>query len=149
SGRDAADLFFRLGEVARVGDRDDDTAIQHFQQVLRHDPAHAGAIAALEKLARDRRDGALLADMLQRRAQTVAPGRERDALYVELAELERKAGRTAGALAALARAATDAPNDVRVLGPLGDLYFASGRLDEAAPIFNRLAEEAKTARRMK
>jgi tetratricopeptide (TPR) repeat protein len=149
SGRDAADLFFRLGEVARVGDRDDDTAIQHFQQALRHDAAHAGAVAALEKLARDRRDNVLLADMLQRRAATVTPGGDRVALYVEIAELERKAGRTDAAMAALAKAANDAPQDVRVLGPLADAYFAAGRLDEAAPIYSRLADEAKTARRMK
>ena len=149
TGRDAADLFFRLGEVARVGDHDDDTAIQHFQQVLRHDASHAGAIAALEKLARDRRDSVLLADMLQRRVATVTTAGERVGLYVELADLERKAGRNDGALAALAKAANDAPEDVRVLGPLADMYFVAGRLDEAAPIYNRLAEEAKAARRMK
>jgi tetratricopeptide (TPR) repeat protein len=149
TGRDAADLFFRLGEVARVGDHDDDTAIQHYMQVLRHDATHAEAIAALEKLARERRDYALLADMLQRRAVTVAAGSDRVALYVELADLERKAGRSDASMAALAKAAEDAPNDVRVLGPLADLYFAAGRLDEAAPIYSRLADEAKTARRMK
>ncbi|HEY1554250.1 MAG TPA: tetratricopeptide repeat protein [Kofleriaceae bacterium] len=148
-GRDAADLFFRLGEVARLGDRDDDTAIQHFRHTLSHDPAHADSIAALEKLARDRRDNALLADMLQRRAAAATSAGDRVALYVELAELERKAGRADGALAALAKAAQDAPADVRVLGPLADLYFAAGRLDEAAPIYSKLADEAKTARRMK
>ncbi|HUJ59383.1 MAG TPA: tetratricopeptide repeat protein, partial [Kofleriaceae bacterium] len=148
-GRDAADLFFRLGEVARVGDHDDDTAIQHFQQVLRHDPAHAGAIAALDKLARERRDSALLLDVVQRRAAAATTPADRVALHVELAELERKAGRNDAALAALAKAATDAPNDVRVLGPLADLYFVAGRLDEAAPIYDRLASEAKAARRMK
>ncbi len=148
-GRDAADLFFRLGEVARVGDRDDDTAIQHFQQVLRHDASHAGAIAALEKLARERRDNALLADMLQRRVATVTTPSDRVGLLVELAELERKVGRNDAALAALAQASKAAPNDVRVLGPLADLYFAAGRLDEAAPIYSRLADEAKAARRMK
>ncbi len=149
TGRDAADLFFRIGEVARLGDHDDDTAVQHFQQALRHDPAHAEAIAALEKLARERRDDALLADMLARRVQTVATAAERVDLLVEVAELERRAGRTDAALAALGRASQEAPTDVRVLGPLADLYFAAGRLDEAAPIYDRLAEEAKTARRMK
>jgi tetratricopeptide (TPR) repeat protein len=148
-GRDAVDLFFRLGEVARVGDGDDDTAIQHFQHTLRYDSSHAGAIAALEKLARDRRDNALLADMLQRRVATVTTPADRLALLVEIAELERKAGRNDAALAALQQAAKDAPDDVRVLGPLADLYFAAGRLDEAAPIYDRLAQEAKAARRMK
>lgn len=148
-GRDAADLFFRLGEVARVGDSDDDTAIQHFQQTLRYDAQHTGAIAALEKLARDRRDNALLADMLQRRVASIGTPAERLELLVEIAELERKAGRNDAALAALAKASQDAPEDVRVLAPLADLYFASGRLDEAAPIYDRLAREAKAARRMK
>jgi tetratricopeptide (TPR) repeat protein len=148
-GRDAADLFFRLGEVARVGDSDDTTAIQHLAQALRYDGNHADAIAALEKLARDRRDNVLLADMLQRRANLVTDAGVRLGLLVELADIERKAGRTDAALAALARAANDAPEDVRVLGPLADLYFAAGRLDEAAPIFDRLATEAKAARRMK
>ena len=135
--------------MARVGDHDDDTAIQHFQHVLRFDAAHALAVAALEKLARSRKDNALLADMLARRAQVARSGDERVALYVELADLERKAGRVDTALAALAKAAEDARDDVRVLGPLADLYFVANRLDEAAPIYDRLAQEAKTARRMK
>nr|HEX4318042.1 tetratricopeptide repeat protein [Kofleriaceae bacterium] len=149
AGPDAADLFFRLGEVARAGDGDDATAIQHYQRALKHDASHAASIAALEKLARDRRDTALLADMLQRRVATVHATAERVALLVEIAELERKAGRAEAAMAALARAVGDAPDDVRVLGPLADMYFASGRLDEAAPIYDKLASEAKSARRMK
>jgi tetratricopeptide (TPR) repeat protein len=149
TGRDAADLFFRLGEVARVGDSDPETAVLHLQQALKHDPNHAAAIAALEKLARERRDSPLLADMLQRRVATITVPTERVALLVELADLERKANRTDAALAALARASEDAPSDVRVLAPLADLYFSAGRLDEAAPIYDRLAEDAKAGRRMK
>jgi tetratricopeptide (TPR) repeat protein len=153
TGRDAADLFFRLGEVARLSDSDADTAIQHFQQALKNDPTHPAAIDALEKLARERRDATLLTDMLQRRVDAIsasasAPA-ERIALYVEIAELERKANHPEAALAALAKAATDAPNDPRVLAPLADLYFITGRLDEAAPIYDRLAGDAKTGRRMK
>ncbi len=47
SGRDAAELFFRLGEVARLGDADAETAILHFQQALKHDPGLLDAVAAL------------------------------------------------------------------------------------------------------
>ena len=149
TGRDAADLFFRLGEVARINAADTDTAIQDFQQALKHDPAHAGALDALEKLARERRDAPLLADLLQRRVATITAPAERVALLVELAELERKANRPDAALVALTRAAADAPGDARVLAPLADLYFVTGRLDEAAPIYDRLAEDAKLGRRMK
>ncbi|MGE3548256.1 MAG: tetratricopeptide repeat protein, partial [Kofleriaceae bacterium] len=149
TGRDAADLFFRLGEVARVGDADVDTAMLHFQQALRHEPSHPGAIGALEKLARERKDGELLADMLRRRVATIADPNQRVGVLVELADLERRANRIDAALGALAQATVDAPNDVRVLAPLADLYFAAGRYDEAAPIYDRLAEDAKAGRRMK
>jgi tetratricopeptide (TPR) repeat protein len=149
TGRDAADLFFRLGEVARLGDSDADTAIQDFQQALKHDPGHPAAIDALEKLARERRDALLLADMLHRRVAGVTVPSERVALLVEIADLERKANRPDAALAALAKAVADAPSDPRVMAPLADLYFVTGRLDEAAPIYDRLAEDAKAARRMK
>ncbi len=148
-GRDGADLFFRLGEVARTGDGDVDTAVLHYQQALRHDAAHLPAIGALEAIARDRRDHALLGDLLTKRVAVVATAAERVALLVELAELERKAGRLDAALAALVRANQDSPDDARVLAPLADLYFAVNRLDEAAPIYDRLAGEAKVARRMK
>jgi len=149
TGRDAADLFFRLGEVARLGDSDADTAIQDYQQALKHDARHAGAIDALEKLARERRDAPLLADMLQRRVATLTAPTERVALLVEIADLERKANRPDAALTALAKAVADAPNDPLVLAPLADLYFVTGKLDEAAPIYDHLAEAAKAGRRMK
>lgn len=153
TGRDAADLFFRLGEVARVGfDQgagDAETAIQHYQQVLRHDPAHAPAITELEKLARERHDTTLLADLLRRRVTMVKAAGERVTLLVELAELERKDNHLDAALEALVKATADAPDDPRVLAPLADLYFATGRLDEAAPMYDRLASDAKAARRMK
>lgn len=153
TGRDAADLFFRLGEVARVGGADDasdaETAMLHYKQALKHEPTHPGALAALEKLARERHDTALLADLLQRRVGTITAPTERVALLVEIADLERKANRNDEALAALARAAQDAPGDPRVLAPLADLYFATSRFDEAAPIYDRLAEDAKAQRKMK
>jgi tetratricopeptide (TPR) repeat protein len=87
--------------------------------------------------------------MLQRRVAALTNGTDRLSLLVELAELERKAGRNDAALEALATASQQAPDDVRVLGPLADLYFAAGRLDEAAPIYDRLAQDAKAQRRMK
>jgi tetratricopeptide (TPR) repeat protein len=86
--------------------------------------------------------------MLNRRVATLT-GADRLALLVEIAELEKKAGRNDAALAALSQAQKDAPNDIRVLAPLADLYFAAGRLDEAAPIYDTLAADAKAQRRMK
>ncbi|MEZ4360153.1 MAG: tetratricopeptide repeat protein [Kofleriaceae bacterium] len=148
-GQDAADLFFRLAEVARNGDRDLDTAAQHLQQALRHDPGHREALATLETLARERRDTTTLILLLRRRAAAESDSGHRVEIALEIAELERKAGRPGEALAALQVAADLAPADARVLTPLADLLFLAGRLDEAAPIYERLADEAKAARRMR
>jgi tetratricopeptide (TPR) repeat protein len=149
-GTDAADLFFRLGEVADKAQGDRATAAAHYRQALTHDPRHAGAIAALERQAKDDGNWAVVADMLKRR---IAIGEDRGddvlPLALEYAAAEQRLGTPAAALAVLERVAAAAPGEVRVLTLLGDLYFAAGRLDEAAPIYDRLAEDAKAARRMK
>ena len=66
----------------------------------------------------------------------------------EALSLERQ-GDFDAALTSYRLAMRDHPNDPRILAPLADLYFVTGRLDEAAPIYDRLAEEAKAGRRMK
>jgi tetratricopeptide (TPR) repeat protein len=147
-GTDAADLFFRLGEVARRGTGDPDTALSHLRQALVHDGHHLPTITALEQLARERRDDALLADMLRRRLAS-GGGSDRKGALLELAELERRAGRPEAAIPLLSEAVAAAPEDAAILAPLADLYVAAGRLDDAAPILAKLADEARAARRMK
>ncbi|HTJ43734.1 MAG TPA: tetratricopeptide repeat protein [Kofleriaceae bacterium] len=147
-GRDAADLFFRLGEVANKNSGDLETAVAHWRQALTHDAAHAPTIAALEKVARDKGDLVTLSDLLARRAATAAPA-DRLTIALELADVHKKLGRPDAAIPLLERAVADAPTDVRIIGPLADLYFAAGMLDRAAPLYDKLAEDAKAARRMK
>jgi tetratricopeptide (TPR) repeat protein len=149
-GKDAADLFFRLGEVAQNAQSDRDTATAHYKQALVHDPTHAGAVVALEKLARDAGDWLTVGDMLERRlAAAEQGGGDVLALALELADVKRRTGDPAGALPVLEKAAAAAPGDVRVLAPLADLYFAAGQLDQAGPIYAKLADDAKAGRRMK
>lgn len=151
-GRDAADLYFRLGQAALAGEPDIASAMQCFHLAIRHDQNHVPAIKALEQIARRRSDAALLLDMLRRRLAIPAPepGRaERVELLIEIAELERGFGRNDAALAALGTAVRLARDDVRVLAPLADLCFAVGRLDEAAAMYGQLAADAMAARRMK
>lgn len=147
-GRDAADLYVRLGEVARSQDGDMQIALQHFQHAVRQDGTYMPAITALEQIARARGDDALLLDMLHRR-RAAAHGPEQVEILVEIADLERKAGHGDAALKALTAAAQADPDNIRVLAPLADAYVAMGRLDDASPIYDRLAAEAKAARRMK
>jgi tetratricopeptide (TPR) repeat protein len=149
-GRDAAELFFRMGEVAREKGNDLGAAMQRWQQALAADAGYLPAIRAIETAARAHEDWPRVADMMARReAQTREPA-ERLAIQLELAELLRKKlGQPAQAIPLLERALESARDDERILGPLADLYFAAGQLDQAVPIYERLAENAKKARQMK
>jgi tetratricopeptide (TPR) repeat protein len=149
-GRDAADLYYRLGEVAREESGDEVQALAHFRQALAYDGGHEPSIAAVEAAAREAKDWPLLADMLARREAVTADAAQHLAILLELAELySKRLGSPETALPLLERAAQAAPNDTRILGPLADLYFAAGRVGDAAPIYARLADEARAARRMK
>ncbi len=149
-GRDAADLYVRLGEVARNKDGDEVKAQQYFGQALHADGYHLAALQHIEQASRDKDDWILVADMVRRRYQICQDPKERLDLTVELAELYgSRLGQPEQVIPILEAAKVEAPDDARVLGPLADLYFHAGRFDEAAPMFEKLAVEAKSKRRMK
>ncbi len=151
TGRDAAELYFRMGEVARVqGEGDPAMAMHRWQQALGAEPGFLPAIEAIETAARAAEDWALVADMLTRREGQIREPAAKLAILLELAELYRKKlGQPAQAIPLLERASQGASDDERVLGPLADLYFAAAQYDRAVPIYERLAENAKKGRQMK
>jgi tetratricopeptide (TPR) repeat protein len=150
SGRDAADLYYRLGAVVRARTGDQEQAAQYWAQALHFDPGHPDSAAALEAVAREHKDWATVADMALRRLPQLADPAQRLALLLELAELYRvHLKQPQYAIPLLEQAAAAQPDDVRVLAPLADLYAAASRFAEAAPIYERLAEEAKKKRLMK
>lgn len=150
TGRDAADLYYRLGEVERHQRDDVDAAANYFAQALQYEHTHGPSVAAVEAIAREREDWGVVADMLGRREATETDEAGKLEITLELAEIySKRLGQPDAVIPLLQRAAQLAPDDPRVLGPLGDLYFAAGRYGEALPIYERLADEAKSKRRMK
>jgi tetratricopeptide (TPR) repeat protein len=150
AGRDAADLYFRLACVARHQHRDAAQVTAFFYQALMHDSDHEPTIAALEGEARDAGDMATVADMLARREAASRDPAAQVGMALELAELYiNHLGAPGAAIPLLERAARTLPNDSRVALQLADLYLMVGRLGEAAPIYEKLAEDARGARRMK
>jgi pentatricopeptide repeat protein len=150
TGRDAADLFFRLGEVAREQSGDVDKALESYQQALEHQSDHGQAVEAVEAISRDREDWPTVAEMVRRRESASRNDAERLELTLELAELYgKKLGQPEEVIPLLEQAASKAADDPRVVGPLADLYFAAGRHDEATPLYETMAEHAKKARKMK
>jgi tetratricopeptide (TPR) repeat protein len=148
SGPERAELHFRIGRLAS-DDGGDEAGEPHFAQALDADPGHVGAEEALERIARARGDWARVAELLVLRERRV-PEAEKRALSVEIAQVYgQKLGRPQEALPYLERAVKSQPDDPQVIEPLADLYFAAGRLDEAAPLYRTLAERMQKARRMK
>ncbi len=149
-GTVAADLHYRLGEVARQQNGDVDAAMASFQTALGFDARHPGALAAIEQIARERDDWKVVAQMLSLRLEAASDPAQRLSLTLELCELyTRKLGSPDAVIPLLESAVQTAPDDVRVIGPLADVYFAAGRYGEAGPMFEKLAEDAKKGRRMK
>ncbi len=150
TGRVAADLYYRLGEVERQQSGDMEATLRHWAQALQFDANHPQAVAGFEAEARERQDWGVVADMVSRREAVTSDPAEKLELTLELADLYGKKLKQPGqVIPLLERAAELAPDDERVLGPLADLYFAAGDSGRAAPIYERLAEEARKSRKMK
>jgi tetratricopeptide (TPR) repeat protein len=141
-----AELHYRLGNLeADAGGEAAGEA--SFLRALDADQSHAGALAALEKLARARGDFARVAELLALRAEQLPPA-ERRPLYVELAQVYGdKLKQPAAALPYLEELKRQSPDDATVLEPLADLYFAAGKHDEALPLYRALVEKLGKGKR--
>ena len=143
-----AELYWRLGRL-EAEEGGDEAAEPLFRKGLAEDPHHPPSLKALEAIARQRGDWLLLVEVLIAEEGTVDPAAQR-AYYLELATLLTDRLRdTRRAQPYLEKAVALAPEDPAVLEPLADLYFASGRLDEAATLYRSLVERLQKTRRMK
>jgi tetratricopeptide (TPR) repeat protein len=149
-GKDAADIYYRLGRAAEGQGKPAAEAQAHYRQALAQDQAHAESLGALEKAAREQGDYALLAQLLERRDGAETEPAKKLAIATELAQIYReKLGQPAAALPYLERASALEPGNTQIADALADLYFAAGRGSDAEPIYRRLGEAAKAARRAK
>jgi golgin subfamily B member 1 len=149
-GRDAADLYYRLGRVTEAQTGDPGQAVEHYQKALSYDGGHPQVLEALEKIARDAGDWETVAAIAVRREEAETDPQKKLGLALALADLYRtKLGRAAEAVPYLERAAAMSPDDATVTETLADLYFAAGRGNDAEPLYRKLAEKAKTARKTK
>jgi tetratricopeptide (TPR) repeat protein len=151
SGPEMAELYYRLGrmEGERLGEA---AAEPYYERALQADPTNVEVAEALEKRARARGDFRRVAALLEVRAermQSMDPQKQKD-LLLELGRLyvnELKSPE--GALPVLQRAYRIAPDELAVIEPLAELYFNSGRLREALPLYRTLVERSGKGRRSK
>jgi tetratricopeptide (TPR) repeat protein len=141
-----AELHFRLGKIEAEGGGDE-AGESSYLRALDADAAHAGALAALEKLARARGDWTRVAELLALRLEQTAEA-DRKPLYVELAQVYGdKLKQPNQALPYLEQLARVSPDEPTVVEPLADLYFAAGRDDDALPLYRKLAERLGKGKR--
>src|SRR5262249_10483576 len=125
-------------------------ALAYYEKAISYDRTHPDAVAALERAARDRGDWKTVAELMAAREASEPDAKKRLAIAVELAQLYRqKLGRPLDAVPYLERAASIAPEEAPAVEALAALYFAAGRTGDAEPLYRRLAEKAKAARKPK
>ncbi|MDB4968610.1 MAG: repeat-containing protein, partial [Myxococcales bacterium] len=140
SPAERAELHYRLGKLTADA-TSEEAAEEHWLRALDDDGTHAGALGALEKLARGRGDWSRVAELLALRAGELSEA-ERRPLYVELADVYgTKLKQPEAALPYLEELAKQSPEDPAVVEPLANLYFAAGRYDDALPLYRGLAEK--------
>ncbi|MSP60174.1 MAG: tetratricopeptide repeat protein [Myxococcales bacterium] len=151
-GADAAELFYRMGrlEEERLGAAEGEAAAERcYQSAFEADVGHAGAVEMLERAARRRNEWQRVADLVELRSERLADADKRP-LLLELAKIHsEKLGSPIGALPFLERAADLAPEDVTVIEPLADLYFATERYVDALPLYRKLIDTIGKGRRSK
>ena len=151
SGPEMAELYYRLGRME--GERMGDAAAEpYYERALEVDPSNAEVAEALEKRARARGDFHRVASLLAVRAermQGLDPLKQKEVL-VELGRLYANELKSPEhALPVLERAYQLAHDDMQVVEPLAELYYAAGRLKDALPLYRALVERAGKGRRSK
>ena len=151
SGPEMAELYYRLGRME--GERMGDAAAEpYYERALEVDPTNVEVAEALEKRARARGDFRRVAALLAVRAervQSLDPQKQKE-LLLELGRLyanELKSPESA--LPVLERAYKLATDDLQVVEPLAELYYAAGRLKDALPLYRTLVERTAKGRRSK
>ncbi len=150
TGREAADLYFRLGEVERNHTGNEDQALGYFQQALRYDGSHPESVSAVLAHAEENEDWPTVANMLNRRLLAATEKSDQLPLALRLAELYVEKMKLPNEALPLFEHARDlSPEDPQCLVPLADVYYLVGHFEKATPILEQLAAAAKKARKMK
>jgi tetratricopeptide (TPR) repeat protein len=127
----------------------DEAGEAHWAKAHAIQPSYAPAAEALERLARTRGNWVKVAQLLADREKAAAPG-DRRALCLELASVyQTKLNQPQAAVPYLEKAVAAAPDDAAVIEPLAELYYAAGRLDDALPLYKKLAQLSSKSKRGK
>jgi lipopolysaccharide biosynthesis regulator YciM len=117
-------------------------AIASYEEVLSHEPKHAGALRALMRLLADARDHTRAIEMTRRLSKLEggdpAPGEA--ALRIQMAETAQAEGRSDAARRAAKQALRKDPSALRAWVILGDLEAERGRAKAALAAWKRVPE---------
>ncbi len=138
-------LLAELAELQETALASPARATETWERIAALDPAHEGALAALERLHRRAEAWGKLAAVLERRAAAVEASdpNQAAAWRRELAALRaEKLGDVEGAIARFEAALATDPGDLEALRSLVALYERAGRTGDALDTLERLAAVA-------
>ncbi|HLL84408.1 MAG TPA: tetratricopeptide repeat protein, partial [Longimicrobium sp.] len=165
ANEESYDLMVRLGRLKQARLNDPRGALEMYQEVLRRRPAHAGAVGALEEMARSdsplRGDAATalepvfaahgdhlkLVQMLEQRVATEVVPQERVALLHKVAELYAgPMDNPSMAFLTATRALKERPDDERSLALCLQLSAPAEASEELAAVLEEVAAKASDDR---
>ena len=149
-GAEAADLYYRLGEVERQQTGDIDQVLSYFRQALRFQDTHPAAVNAVCEHAEQVEDWPTVANMLERQIAAAEDSNNKRGLLIRLASLYReRTGQQQESIQLLEQARDLNPEDSTILTQLADSYLDAARYDEATTLYEGLAAQARKKRKMK
>ncbi len=148
-GPEAAEIHYRLGRIAGARAGAGDEAEAQYLAALECDPGHAGALGAVEDLARTAGNNEHLVQVLERRAQTAVDEGLRKTLLTEIASLHTALGRPAQAVPAFEQLAKMAPADLALQESLGKALVAAGRVEDGERVLVALIDQMTRAKQNK
>ncbi len=141
-----AALSVRLAELHMGPLSDEARALAYYRAALADDGGNPRTLARVEDVFRERARFDALADLLDEVARDRRVGRQRIRLERELARLlEHELGDKRRALAVLARAVREAPDDRDLIDEVLRLGTAAGALDVVAEVIEDVAERSANA----
>ncbi|HWM85705.1 MAG TPA: tetratricopeptide repeat protein, partial [Kofleriaceae bacterium] len=115
-------LYGKLGAVQLDRERNLDEAERTFRAVLDIDPESSQALSSLERIYRERRDSAPLAEVLWRRGELAFDAGEKRSCLAEVAGLREELGDAAGAAASWRAVLELEDGDADALARLAAIY---------------------------
>jgi tetratricopeptide (TPR) repeat protein len=149
AGRETSEIHYRVGRILAAEGGSSEEVEARYLAAMEADPTHAGALEALENLAREAGNFGQLVQILELRERLEKDETKHKSLLSEIANLYIGLGQPGEAIGPLQRLAEQSAGDLGVQENLGKALVAAGRVDEGERILTGLVDQMSRGRQNK